>query len=173
MGTCSLPHGHMYTHTHMSHMLFSASATSSSCPSQKWPARCLSVCPLCLSLGEDTELSLCCLRPGACTLWISQTGFSSFLSIWGKNLQDCFLGPPVMVPKTGSVIPRQALAGPRHNFDGRAPLRPEGRSEAAGVLGWSSAEVAGLGGARAKGPAAPMRELFYSLGLRGVLGAFF
>lgn len=50
---------------------------------------------------------------------------------------------------------------------------PEGRSEAAEVLDWSSAEVAGLGGARAKGPAAPMRELFYSLSLRGVLGAFF
>ena len=33
--------------------------------------------------------------------------------------------------------------------------------------------MAGLGGARVKGPAAPMRELFYSLGLWGVLGAFF
>ena len=33
--------------------------------------------------------------------------------------------------------------------------------------------MVGLGGARAKGPAAPMREHFYSLGLRGVLGAFF
>ena len=110
---------HTHTHTHTSH------ANSSSRPlppTALAPARngqlavCLSapsICPL-----EKTELSPCCLRPGACTLWNSQTGFSSFLSIWGKEPSGLLRWPTGHAPQGWGSHSPPGPGRPRHSFAG-------------------------------------------------------
>lgn len=144
-----------------------AYATDLSCPSQNWPEQPATSSSACSSVHwrRQSNLGALCGQVPA-TLWNSQKLiFVPFPPFGNRNLWDSC---------PDSQLPRQPLPSRPWPATGTSvmetPVRPEGKSPGvAGAVGTSEAE--GQGQARRKGPAALMTYLFYSLGLRDVLGA--
>lgn len=115
------PWTHVHTHTHI-HKSHANSSSQSLPPTALAPARngqltvCLSALSVCPSEKTESYLHAVCGQvPAPSGTHRLGLPFSPFEE---RNPQDCCLGPPVMLPKAGAVIPLQALAGPRHSFAG-------------------------------------------------------